>query len=137
MNRKKVALVIASPFLLVIFLIVLFNIISMFRTVSVGQIGIVTRYGRVVGEDPSGFHIIAPVDNMVGMNVQNQKDVIDAESATQDLQDVTVEAAINFNLTPTTATNLYKTVGVNYDSVLVNPIILKDIKGITSQYNAS
>src|SRR5580698_4455341 len=73
--------------------------------VGVGTVGIVTRFGRVVSELNSGLHFKEPwpFENVVGMNVQNQKVQVAATAATQDLQTVTTNVALNFNLTPDTA----------------------------------
>ena len=135
LNKKKVILIGFTP----VYIILFFMLISMFRTVGVGQVGLVTRFGRVVGEDQSGFHLIAPwpFEGMTGMSIQNQLYVVEAASSTQDLQNVNVEGALNYNLTPTTAGTLFSKVGVNYQANVIDPLLKKDIKGITSQYSAS
>lgn len=107
------------------------------RTVGTGQVGIKTRFGKVTGEVNSGFHVIAPWEGITTLNVQNQKVQIEASAATQDLQTVTTTVALNFNLTPATAFDIYKNIGVNYTNVVIDPILQEDVKSVTSQYNAA
>jgi regulator of protease activity HflC (stomatin/prohibitin superfamily) len=122
---------------LIIFLF--FVLISSVRTVSVGQVGIVTRFGRVVGEDQSGLHFIAPwpFEGMTGMNVQVQKSQVDASAATLDLQTVSSTIAVNYHLTDATANQVYREVGTNYVSTIVDPIVMETFKAVTAQYNAT
>lgn len=121
----------------VIGLIVLVRLATGIRTVSVGQVGIVTSYGTVKSEVPSGLHYIWPWETVTGMNVQNQKVQVDASSATKDLQTVETTVALNFNLTPKTANDIYKTVGVQYESVVIDPILQETVRATTSEYNAT
>ena len=135
MNKKKIILLSLTP----VYIILFFIVVSMFRTVGVGQVGIVTRFGRVVGEDQSGFHLIAPwpFEGMTGMNVQIQKSQVTASAATLDLQQVDSTIAVNYNLTPTTANQVYREVGPNYVSAIVDPIVQETFKAVTAQYNAT
>jgi regulator of protease activity HflC (stomatin/prohibitin superfamily) len=105
--------------------------------VSVGQVGIITSYGSVKGEVASGLHFIPPWETVTGVSVQNQKVQVDATAATQDLQTVTATVALNFNLTPQTANNIYKNVGTQYEAVVIDPILQETVKAVTSQYNAT
>jgi regulator of protease activity HflC (stomatin/prohibitin superfamily) len=135
MNRSKIVLISLTP----VYIILFFMVISMFRTIGVGQVGIVTRFGRVVGEDQSGFHLIAPwpFEGMTGMNVQIQKSQVDASAATLDLQEVDSTIAVNYNLTPQTANQVYREVGPNYVATVVDPIVQETFKAVTAQYNAT
>lgn len=123
----------------VIGVILLFIVISMFRVVSVGTVGIVTRFGKVVGEDQSGFHFILPwpIEGMTGMNIQIQKSQVTASAATLDLQEVSTTVALNYNLTPQTANQVYRQVGTAYVNTVVDPIVQETFKAVTAQYNAT
>lgn len=135
-TRKGWFALISAPILL---FIVLPIFLSMFKVVGVGQVGIVTRFGQVVGEDQSGFHMILPwpFESMTQMNVQIQKSQVDASAATQDLQTVTTTVALNYNLTPATANQIYREVGTGYVATIVDPILQETVKSVTSQYNAT
>lgn len=121
----------------IVALFVFIRLLTCFRIVGVGQVGIVTKYGNVVGEVSSGMHFIPPWESITGMNVQNQKVQVDATAATKDLQTVTTTVALNFNLTPKTANDIYKSVGTQYEGVVVDPILQETVKAVTAEYNAT
>jgi regulator of protease activity HflC (stomatin/prohibitin superfamily) len=128
-----------AAFCVIVAFILLFMIVSTVRVVSVGHVGIVTRFGRVVGEDQSGLHFILPwpVEQMTGMNVQIQLSQVPANAATLDLQQVSTTVALNYNLTAQTANQVYREVGTSYVSTIIDPIVQETFKAITAQYNAT
>lgn len=113
-------------------------IFSAVRVVGVGEVGIVTRFGTVVGELQSGLHVIAPwpFEGMTTMNVQVQKEQQDAGAATHDLQSVTASIALNYHLTDLTAQTVFKTIGTEYKARIIDPVIQEAVKATTAQYNA-
>lgn len=117
---------------------VLFFILC-FRQVGVGQVGIVTRFGKVTREQNSGILIKLPypIEHLVKMNVQVQKEQQDASAATHDLQGVTTTVAVNYHLTPDTARKVYVDVGTEYKVRVIDPIIQESLKSVTSQYDAA
>lgn len=133
-NPRKVVLVLIC---IVIGVVVVVRLLTCIRTVAVGQVGILSSYGSVKGEVNSGIHFIPPWETVVGMSIQNQKVQVNATAATKDLQTVTTGVALNFNLTPKTANDIYKSVGTQYESVVVDPILQETVKAVTAQYNAT
>lgn len=123
---------------IVVAFIVLDVLFSSFHTVGVGQVGLVTRFGKVVRTQESGFLVKAPwpIEHLAKMSIQQLKDQQDASAATKDLQNVTTTVAVNYSLTPKTAREVYVNVGKNYADIVIDPIIESGVKSITSQYNA-
>lgn len=121
-----------------IVLLVLFFLFC-FRVVGVGQVGIVTRFGNVTREAPSGIVIKLPypIEKLTKMNVQTQKEQQDASAATHDLQSVNTTLAVNYHLTPDTARTVYVNVGTDYKIRVIDPIIQESVKSITAQYDAA
>jgi regulator of protease activity HflC (stomatin/prohibitin superfamily) len=117
--------------------ILLIILLASMQTVATGHVGIVTRYGRVLGEQQSGFHFIPPWEHMTAMNVQVQKSQVPAAAATKDLQQVSTTFALNYNLTDGTANQVYKEVGVNYVSNIIDPVVQEEFKAVTAKYNAT
>lgn len=119
-------------------LILLFFLLC-YRVVGVGQVGIVTRFGNVNREWQSGAHIKLPwpIESETRMNVQIQKEQQEASAATQDLQTVTTTLALNYHLTPATAGQVFKAIGIDYKTRIIDPVIQEAVKSVTSQYNAS
>lgn len=132
MNKK--VLIIIIPFLLFI-IIVLSNL---FKSVPTGFIGIRSRFGKasenVVSE---GLNLKIPfIEKIILMDCRAQKSEINCSTASRDLQEVSLTVAINYNVTKDSAYNLYKNVGVNYESIIINPALLESVKSITAQYTA-
>jgi prohibitin 2 len=118
--------------------LVLLFFIFCFRTVGVGQVGIITQFGNVKREATSGIVIKAPwpIQHLVKMNIKTQKEQQDASAASKDLQTVTASIALNYHLTPDTARKVFVNVGTDYKTVVIDPVLQESIKAVTAQYNA-
>lgn len=110
-----------------------------FRVVGVGQVGIITRFGNISRETNSGVIIKLPypIEHLTKMNVRTQKEQQDASAATKDLQTVTASVALNYNLTQKTAFDVYRSIGTDYKTVVIDPILQNSVKSITSQFDAA
>lgn len=110
-----------------------------FRVVGVGQVGIITQFGRVKSEQESGvvFKLPYPIQHLVKMNVQVQKEQQNADAATHDLQSVSTTIAVNYHLTPDTARTVYVNVGTDYKIRVIDPVIQESVKAVTAQYDAA
>ena len=132
-NKLKSAKVIVA----VVAVIVLFLLFCV-RIVNVGEIGIITRFGNINREASSGLILKLPwpIEHLTKMNVQIQKEQQDASAATQDLQTVTTTLALNYNLTPATADDVFRTIGADYKARIIDPVLQETVKSVTSQFNA-
>lgn len=119
--------------------VVLLFFMLCFRVVGVGQEGIVTQFGKVSHEQGSGVLIKAPypIQHLVKMNIQTQKEQQDASAATHDLQSVSTTIAVNYHLTPDTARRVYVEVGTDYKIRIIDPIIQESVKSVTAKYDAA
>lgn len=119
-------------------LIILLFFVLCFRVVGVGEVGIVTRLGKVNRETQSGVSLKLPwpIEHLVKLNIQIQKEQQDATAATKDLQTVTTTLALNYNLTAETADNVFRSIGTDYKIRIIDPVLQETIKSVTSQYNA-
>lgn len=123
---------------IIIMAIILWFFIFMFRTVSAGQVGIVTRFGEVNRVATSGVVIKAPwpIERLEKMEIRVQKEELTATAATEDLQDVTGTLALNYALDNTSALKVYKELGKDYKSRVVTPAVQESFKAATAQYTA-
>ncbi|BAS17586.1 mitochondrial prohibitin complex protein 1 [Arthrobacter sp. Hiyo8] len=121
----------------IVLLVILF-LIFCFRIVGVGDIAIITTFGNVTSQTGSGVLIKAPwpIQSLTKMNVQVQKEQQDASAASNDLQTVTTTVALNYHLTPNTAGTVFRTVGVDYKTRIIDPLLQETIKATVSQFNA-
>ena len=123
-----------SIFLLIIILLFIFCI----RTVNSGEVGVKTRFGKVLDtEVHDGINFKLPfIEKITKINVRVQKTEITTSSASKDLQDVEMKVAVNYRVDSTKAINLYKNVGTKYEETILQPIIQESVKSVTSQYTA-
>ena len=127
----KAILVLATLFLLI-------TILSSFQSVPTGFVGIKTRFGKVSDDViQEGLNVKVPyIEKIVLMDCRTQKSEVDCSTASKDLQEISLNVAINFNVNKTTAHKLYREVGINYESIIINPAILESVKSVTAQFTA-
>lgn len=119
-------------------LVVIVTLFSSFGTVSAGQVGVKTEFGKVVGEVQPGFYAVIPfIQGVTIMNTQTQKDEVDnASAASNDLQTVNTNVAVNFNINPSQVGLIYQNIGTDYQSLVIDPAIQESLKSVTANYTA-
>lgn len=119
----------------------LIAIIPSFVTmVGTGEIGVKTIFGKVVGEPlTEGLSLKSPFENVAKMDIkvriyENQKTL---EASSKDLQIISnVKVAVNYQLETEKACEVYKTIGENYQNVIIEPAIENLIKAEISKHTA-
>lgn len=107
-------------------------------TVPSGTVGIITRFTKVNRETQPGIGLKIPyIEGITGMNVQIQKEQVDASAATNDLQNVTATVALNYHLDHTQVTNIYVNLTPLYKDNIISPTLQAAVKSVTSAYSAS
>ena len=77
------------------------------------------------------------IEKIVLMDCRTQKAEYTMEASSKDLQKVSnFTIAVNYNLTKDTANKLYREVGTDYKSVIIEPAIQEAIKSTTASYTA-
>lgn len=106
--------------------------------VGAGQQAVVTRFGAVKGDTlKSGFHWISPfIDKAHIMDIREQKDQVDADSASRDLQSISGTIALNYHLDPSRINDLYREVGLMYKERIIDPAIQESFKAATAKFTA-
>lgn len=106
-------------------------------TISSGQVGIKTRLGAVVGTVRPGIYFVTPfIESVTPMDVQTQKEQVDASAASSDLQTVTATVAVNFHVKPDDAKTIFANIGKDYQSRIIDPAIQESVKSVTANYTA-
>lgn len=119
------------------FFLALALVFGTFYTVPAGNVGVVTLFSAVNRVAYPGFNVKIPfVEHAVRMNVQTQKDEVDAAAASKDLQSVTAKIAVNYSLDPKYAAAVYQSIGPNYRDTILSPITQNAFKAVTAQYTA-
>lgn len=106
-------------------------------TVPTGYTGILTTFGRVEDRTMSaGVHVVAPWQRIVKLDNRTQKVTITTEAFSSDIQEVDLTMSVNYCIDQATAQNLYKTVGKEYYSIILEPSILNNTKVAFAKYTA-
>ncbi len=121
--------------------IALFIIVILFfsswGTVGAGEMGIKTRFDKPVGTVPTGLYFKLPImEDVITIDVQTQKEEVDASAASKDLQVVNAKVAVNYNLQNDKVADLYTRIGVNYKQKVIDPAIQEVVKAVTAKYTA-
>ena len=114
-------------------------IFSVFRIIPAGQVGIKVLFGEV---DPvplrEGLNVLwNPLYDVVVMDARVHKHTARYDAASKDLQAVHVEMVLNYRLIPDRAPEVYKSIGLGYSSVIIDPAAQEVLKGQTATHNAA
>jgi regulator of protease activity HflC (stomatin/prohibitin superfamily) len=108
-----------------------------FAKVNAGYVGVREYFGSVPDEPlQPGFHITRYFEKVRPIDVRTQRNTYQMEAFSSDIQQVTVAVAVNSNISPESAGILYRTIGMNYLSTLVEPRLFENVKVVISQYTA-
>jgi len=111
-----------------------------FEIVDTGHRGVETKFGEVnekLGSLPEGLYFYNPVTTSIKeLDVRTQVVEGTTTAYTKDLQQVKVGMTINFQLNPTQAHTMFKTVGYDYVEKIVNPILSGNLKEVVGKFDA-
>lgn len=118
--------------------IVIILILGSIAAVPTGHAGIKTRFGAVQNDIISeGLNFHVPfIEDIKIMDCRTQKTDVEGESSSKDLQAITTNLAVNYKVNKEKAFDLYKTVGVDYENIIIDPAIQEAMKTTLAQYNA-
>lgn len=131
-NLKKIIIPI------VVALLLLITAACTLTVVPAGMSGVIVTMGKVSDHAlDSGLHFRIPfVQSVVMMNNKIQKCEVESNSVSKDLQTVSSGVAVNFHITSDSASNIYKTIGEQYQDTVLQPAIQEAVKSISAQYTA-
>lgn len=121
-------------------LVVIFGLIILFRFITVipaGHVGVQDFFGTVSKNTlKSGINFRNPLAKIVKVSIKTQQIYEDMEVPSK--EGLTIKIGINclYHLDPEKAAELYKTVGTNYESVIIEPQFRSVCRGVTAGYEA-
>ena len=129
--KKAIAIVIAA----LAVIIVLFNSITI---VDAGHTGVINTLGNVSENVlQEGIHLKIPfIQTIIKMDNRIVKLEVETEAFSKDLQTVETRLAINYRVSKDKSYAIYKNVGSDYETILVNPAVNEVLKAITAKYTA-
>lgn len=113
-------------------------IASSFTIVPAGNTGVVITLGKVSDSAfQEGAHLKIPFIQSVE-NMSNKIQVYEtpASAVSKDLQTVSSTLAVNYRLISDKSPDMYKNVGIDYQTVLMTPLVQESFKSVTANYTA-
>ena len=117
--------------------LLLICVIGCIKSVPTGHTGVVTTFGRV--EDytlEAGVHFINPFSKVIKIDNRTQKQSVEMNAFSSDIQEVKVVYTVNYSIDKANAQNLYKNIGLNYYDVVIAPKVIECVKSVMAQYTA-
>lgn len=124
----------------VVALLFLMTLVTSMRSVGTGRVGVITQMGRVTGREiGEGFSLVAPwgFNNVTEYDIKTQKQEVQSNAATLDLQDVKGTLVLNYRLNRGDVSKIHQEVGPEYVDKIVTPTINEVFKAATAKYTAS
>src|SRR3990172_2122042 len=106
--------------------------------VGAGQRGVLLRFGAVTGaEKEEGLYFKVPfVEQVVLMSTQIQKYTAPVGSSSKDLQVVTTEVTLNYQLNASSVGETFRNMRQDYESRVIQPYIQEAVKSTTANFDA-
>jgi len=112
-------------------------LLNLFTIVPAGTVGVVDFLGYVSNATlKSGVNLINPFAKVIIFSVKTQeaKEIMNVPS--QEGLGVQLEISLLFKLDPEKANEIYKTVGANYEEIILIPQFRSVVRGVTARFEA-
>jgi len=110
---------------------------SCLRVIPAGHVGIVDVFGQVADQPlASGLRLVNPLANIIAMSVRTQEDKETMEVPSKEGLTVQLEVSVLYRLDPQQAVSVYRTVGPNYQEVILIPQYRSVVRGVTAEEEA-
>lgn len=123
-------------FVLIIVGILVFNMIT---TVPTGYVGVKTRFGEVQNDTiQEGLNMKVPfIEKIVKIDCRTQKMEYVMEASSKDLQKISnIKIAVNYGVDKQKANVLYREIGKDFSSIIIEPSIYEAMKSAIANYTA-
>lgn len=120
-----------------VLLCVLCVVLACVTSVPTGNTGIVTTFGQVENYVlDAGLSMKAPWQKVIKMDNRIQKKNVELACFSSDIQEVSISYTVNYQIDKANAMNIYKSIGTNYFSTVIEPSITEAVKEVTALYTA-
>lgn len=106
--------------------------------VGAGQRGVMLRFGAVTGKVLNeGLYFKLPfVESVAIMSTQIQKYTTSSTASSKDLQVVTTEVTLNYQLNPKEVGQIYRNMRQDYESRVIQPFVQEAVKSVAANFDA-
>jgi regulator of protease activity HflC (stomatin/prohibitin superfamily) len=110
---------------------------SLVKVVPAGNVGVVDIFGRVdMQQRQAGINLVNPFAKLVLFDIQTQEKKETMTVPSKEGLTMAVDISILYRLTPDKASVIYKTVGADYDDVVITPQFRSAVREATVFYEA-
>lgn len=118
-------------------LIAIFFLFKCFVVIPAGYVGVKTLFGKVDNTPlPAGFHFVNPLVDIEKLSVRTQELTEQAVVPSREGLSVNLDVSLLYALIPDRASEVYRTIGPDYVSVVLEPQFRSIIRGTTASYDA-
>lgn len=129
--RSKVLILLAGVALF-------FLLLASVTSIPTGHVGVLTLFGRVTGEVlPEGIHLVNPLKSVQKLSVRTQSLKESASVPSNEGLILALDTSLLFRLDRSKAAEVFQTVGEDYVSKIVEPILRASIRSATSAHSAN
>lgn len=114
-------------------------ILSSIKTVPTGYVGVKTRFGQVQDDTiQEGLNLKLPfIEKIVKIDCRTQKIEYTMEASSRDLQKISsIKIAINYGVDKQKANILYREIGKDFKTIIIEPAIYETMKSAIANYTA-
>jgi len=125
--------------LTIFILLIVIGTFKSIRIVQPGYVGVSVFLGTARDSElTEGIHFVAPFLTQVhSIDTRIQKaEVTGNEAASRDLQTVTSSIIINYHLERTQVVDLFRNIGIRYESIVIMPGTAEVFKAVTARFTA-
>lgn len=116
---------------------VLFLLYLTITTIPAGHVGVKDFFGKVSDRVlQPGINMVFPFTRVVKFSVQTREIKETAAVPTSEGLIVNLDVSLLFRLKPEEAAKVYKTIGRNYEMVVIDPQLRSVIRDVTAEYEA-
>lgn len=115
-------------------------LISAIETVEPGYVGVaLNKQTQTISPVPlqKGWNWVAPfVTDVYPMEIRVQKEEVDANAASSDMQTANTKIAVNFYVSSENAPWVFEHIGLDYKGRIIDPAIQEVVKASTAKFSA-
>jgi prohibitin 1 len=121
----------------VLALLVLLVVYLSTTVVPAGHVGVQDFFGKVSDRVlPPGLSLVLPGTHVVKFSVQTREQKESAAVPTSEGLVVSLDVSLLFRLRPEAAARVYKTIGIRFENVVIEPQLRSVIRDVTAEYEA-
>jgi regulator of protease activity HflC (stomatin/prohibitin superfamily) len=115
-------------------------IVLLLKSVTVipaGHVGVMELFGRVYNTPlKAGLHVVNPLLSIHQMSIRTQQLTEEATVPSREGLTVNLDVSVLIGLDPSQAPEVYRSIGMDYQDVIVTPQLRSVVRGVTAGYDA-